>query len=142
MLTDERATPMELYKELDKEFHFTCDLAAAYDNYKHPNYFSIAPPNSAFDHEWVGVCFCNPPYSDIPSWLHRGRAQVNKHDSTIVFILPTDGSTHWFHDYIWDKTIHQPRQGIQMRFPDKRYKFGEYSTGAKFATLIVVMTKE
>jgi phage N-6-adenine-methyltransferase len=141
MLTDERATPQELYDELNAEFHFTCDLAAAYDNYKHTNYYSIAPPNSAFKHEWTGVCFCNPPYSDIPSWLYRARTQVNLHDSTIVFLLPCDGSTHWFHEYVWDKNIHAARSGIQLRFLDKRYKFGGYSNSAKFATIVVVITK-
>lgn len=142
MLTDERATPQDLYDELDTEFHFTCDLAAAYDNYKNKNYYSVAPPNSAFKHEWEGICFCNPPYSDIPSWLHFGRMQVNLHDSTIVWLLPCDGSTKWFHAFIWDKNIHGPRKGIQLRFLDKRYKFGEHVNSAKFATIVVVMTCE
>lgn len=142
MLTDERYTPQELYDELDAEFHFTCDLAAAYDNFKHPNYYSLAPPNNAFDHDWTGICFCNPPYSDIPRWLRRGRLQVNLHNSTIVWILPCDGSTKWFHDYIWDNTKHTPRTGIQLRFQPTRYKFDRYTNSAKFATIIVVMTNE
>lgn len=142
ILTDERATPQELYDELNKEFNFTCDLAAAYDNYKNSNFYSIYPENSAFKHDWMGRNFCNPPYSDIEPWLEYGKEQVNKHDSLIVFILPTDGSTRWFHNWIWNKHIHQPRLGIQMRFPDKRYKFDRYQNSAKFATLIVVMTNE
>lgn len=141
-LGDERYTPQELFDELNEEFNFICDLAAAYDNFKCPIYYSLAPPNSAFDHEWVGINFCNPPYSEIPRWLKYGRRQVNKHNSEVVFILPCDGSTNWFHTYIWSKKCHQPRVGIQLRFPDKRYKFGGMSNTAKFASIIVVMTSD
>lgn len=51
-----------------------------------------------------------------------------------------DGSTHWFHDYVWDKINHIPRNNIQIRFPDHRYKFNN-ANSAKFATLIVVFKK-
>jgi phage N-6-adenine-methyltransferase len=140
--SDERATPQLLYDELNAEFNFTCDLAASFENYKHSNYYSIMPPNSAFNHDWVDINWCNPPYSAIKVWLSYGRKQVNKHNSTIVWVLPMDGSTQWFHSFIWDKKKHQPRPGIQMRYPDKRYKFEGNSNSAKFATLIIVMTTD
>lgn len=139
-LSDERATPQFLYDELDAEFHFDCDIASAWDNYKHPNHYSL-PHINAFGEDWVGANFCNPPYSNIAPWLKYGREQVEKHNSMIVFILPSDTSTKWFHNWIWDKTKHQPRPGIQIRHPDRRYAFGDNIQGAKFSNSIVVMRK-
>lgn len=140
-LTDERATPQELFDLLDSEFHFTIDLAATPENAKCPVFFSKGE-NSAWKNDWVGTCFLNPPYSDIPSWLERARHQTRLHNSTIVILLPNDSSTRYFHEYIWDKAKRDWRDGISVIFPDRRYKFGKHSNSAKFATLIVVMRND
>jgi phage N-6-adenine-methyltransferase len=139
--TDERATPLDLFKLLDDEFHFEIDLAATPENAKCDKYYDKLL-NSAWRNDWTGVCFLNPPYSDIPSWLWRARQQTRLHDSTIVILLPNDSSTQYFHEYIWDKVKRDWRPGISIIFPDKRYKFGTHSNSAKFATLIVVMRND
>ena len=41
-MTDEWATPTELFKQLDDEFHFELDPCASDENHKCEKYFTIA----------------------------------------------------------------------------------------------------
>lgn len=134
--TDERSTPDILFNSLHKEFNFQIDLAASNENHKLPIF--CTKENSAFNFPWNGRCFLNPPYSEIYKWLQYASKQIG----LLVVILPCDTSTRWFHDFIWDCTIHASRPGIQLRFPKGRYKFGNYVTSPKFATIIAVMRHE
>jgi site-specific DNA-methyltransferase (adenine-specific) len=137
--TDERETPIELFKELDDEFHFELDVCAMNWNTKCTNYFNIG--HNGLKQIWAPkICFMNCPYSDIPSWLKKSKQESIK-GAIVVAILPTDSSTHWFHNYIWDKLKHNWRDGIQVRFPNKRYKFSN-TNSAKFATMIVIFRTE
>ncbi len=77
----------------------------------------------------------NPPYSNIPQWLRKARDE-SKDGATVVCILPVDSSTKWFHEYIWNNKTNQFK--CEIRFPDKRYQFGNYSNSAKFATMIAI----
>jgi phage N-6-adenine-methyltransferase len=138
--SDERSTPIELFNELDAEFHFTLDVCAMNHNKKCEKYFNFQ--QDGLKQSWANeICWMNPPYSDIPSWLHKATNEsIDFPISTnciVVAILPMDGSTKWFHEYIWNKKLHKPRPGIQIRFPDKRYKFNN-TNSAKFATIVVV----
>lgn len=45
-------TPTDLFRELDKEFHFTLDAASSETNHKCRKYYTLK--DSAFDHEWTG----------------------------------------------------------------------------------------
>ncbi len=135
--TDERSTPLELFNELDKEFHFTLDVCASHENHKCDYY--LTKKEDGLNTSWKGeVCFMNPPYSDIPRWLQRARNQSYSHGITVVCILPCDTSTNWFHDHIWDCYTHGTRCGVKLRFPKGRFKFGKYTSSPKFATIIVV----
>jgi len=130
--TDERPTPDDLFNLLNDEFHFEIDLAASDLLHKLPNYYTKV--NSAFNHKWTGVNFCNPPYSNIIPWLNYGSEQ----NACTVYILPCDTSTRWFHDYLWNNVLHKPIPNIQLRFPRGRFKFGKIGS-PKFATIIAVM---
>ncbi len=137
--TDERSTPQELFDELDAEFHFTLDVCAMSHNAKCVKYYNFQ--QDGLVQSWEGeICWMNPPYSNIPSWLYKAAWEMINHNVTTIAILPMDSSTHWFHDFIWDKSTHSPRAGIQIRFPDKRYKFNN-TNSAKFATMIVVFKR-
>jgi phage N-6-adenine-methyltransferase len=134
ILTDERSTPIELFKELDDEFHFEVDVCACQDNFKVANYYH--PSVNGLKQKWAPQrCFMNPPYSDIPRWLRKAYGE-SLDGALVVCILPVDSSTKWFHEFIWDKSTNQFR--CEVRFPDKRYSFGEYSNVAKFATMIAI----
>lgn len=136
--TDERETPQELFDELDMEFHFTLDVCATHENTKvKSNYFT--KESDGLHNIWApNICWMNPPYSQIPTWLRKAELSVS-HGAIVIAILPMDGSTAWFHRFLWDKSNHQPKKGIQLRFPNKRYKFGSNTNTPKFATLIAVM---
>jgi len=134
--TDERATPQILFDELNNEFHFEIDLAANHENALLPLYYT--KENSAFDYFWNTNSFLNPPYSELYNWLEY----ASKQRGLIVVILPCDTSTKWFHDFLWDKTKHTTRKGIQLRFPKGRFKFGKYTTSPKFATIIAIFNSK
>jgi len=130
--TDERVTPQELFDLLHKEFKFETDLAASHQNAKLPNYYHLG--NSALTKKWIGSNFLNPPYSELKYWLYYGSQQK----ALIVWILPTDTSTKWFHNYIYDRHKWNWRLNIKVRFPLGRFKFSN-SNAAKFASMIVIM---
>lgn len=138
--TDERSTPQELFDELNREFHFTLDVCAMKWNAKCERYFNFQ--QDGLTQSWENeVCWMNPPYSDISSWLFKAERESIIRNAIVVAILPMDGSTKWFHTFIWNKQLHQPRQGVQIRYPDKRYKFNNENS-AKFATLVVVFGRK
>ena len=130
--SDERETPNDLFIPLFREFHFERDLAASDELHKLTTYYT--KENSAFKYQWTGSNFCNPPYSDIKPWLRYATQQK----ALVVFILPCDTSTQWFHKYLWDKINHKPRTNVQLRFPEGRYKFSN-TNSPKFATIIAII---
>lgn len=135
--SDERSTPTELFKELDDEFHFELDVCSTNENAKCG--FHYTKEDKSLIRDWAPYkCFMNPPYSNIPRWLQKAKDESIK-GALVVCILPMDSSTKWFHEFIWDKAQNYWRPGVEGRFPDKRYKFGDNENSAKFATLIVVM---
>lgn len=138
--TDERSTPQELFDELNKEFNFTLDVCAMKSNTKCERYFNFQ--QDGLTQSWENeVCWMNPPYSDISSWLYKAERESINRNTIVVAILPMDGSTRWFHNFIWNKQLHQPRERIQIRFPDHRYKFNN-NNSAKFATMVVVFNRK
>lgn len=134
--SDERATPLELFNPLNEEFHFDIDVCAFKWNTKLPRYFS--PSDNGLKQVWAPLkCFMNPPYSQIPTWLNKARAE-SVLGALVVAILPCDSSTRWFHEYIWDESVHNFRPNVKIRYPTKRYKFENYANSAKFATMIAI----
>ena len=132
--TDERATPIELFNELDDEFYFDVDVCATKENAKCARYYT--KEDDAFAQKWSRQnCFMNPPYSNIERWLNKAKFESER-GALVVAILPMDSSTEWFHKYIWDKIVRAWR--VPVILPDKRYAFGDNVNSAKFATLIAI----
>lgn len=111
-------TPKEVYNQLDKEFKFD---------------FDPCPINPKFDGlnvEWRKRVYVNPPYNKIPNWLQKAHSQMTKGNSEIVvFLLPVDTSTKWFHNYILGQA--------EIRFIKGRLRFTE-NKPAPFASMIVI----
>ncbi len=40
----------------------------------------------------------------------------------MVLLRSTTG-VKWFHNYVWDKENHKPRDGVQIRFIESRIRF-------------------
>jgi phage N-6-adenine-methyltransferase len=96
---DDRATDPVLFAKLDARFHFTLDVAASAHNTKCERYFSIADDGLA--QSWRGErVWCNPPYSDIPSWLEKAWHEVDGAE-LIVMLLPANRTEQaWWQELV------------------------------------------
>lgn len=115
-------TPRDLYFTLDKEFHFTCDVAANDDNHLTTPYITEA--QNALDPEtlWGEVNWCNPPYSKIDPWVARAREEAEKGNTTVM-LVPADTSTKWFKSAF--------KSASEIRFISGRIAFIHNATGEK-----------
>ena len=127
-------TPEWLYKQLNEEFNFTCDVCATKENAKHVNYFS--PEDDGLSKKWEGVCFCNPPYGrDVKHWVKKARDESRSGNAKVIMLLPVRTDTQWFHDYIYAKT------NTNIRFLRGRLKFGKSTNAAPFPSMVVIFQK-
>lgn len=139
--SDERSTPDELFKPLDKEFHFTLDPCATHENAKCAKHYT-AKENGLVQPWKNEIVFMNPPYSKIKVWLHKAESEHDIRHATVVCILPCDTSTWWFHRYLWDAMYHRTYHDVELRFPQGRFKFGDYTTSPQFATIIAIFKND
>ena len=123
-------TPREVFRQLNAEFHFTCDVAASAQNHLCDSYFDEAV--DGLGQAWVGVCYCNPPYGRaVGKWVAKA-ADSTKDGTTTVMLLPSRTDTKWFHDIIL------PRAS-EIRFIPSRLYFDDNPNGrAPFPSMIVV----
>jgi site-specific DNA-methyltransferase (adenine-specific) len=69
-ITDEWATPQDLFDRLDDEFSFTLDVCADDWNFKCPTYFT--KDIDGLSQPWTGVVWMNPPYGrTIRLWMAK-----------------------------------------------------------------------
>lgn len=117
--SDHWSTPPAFYEELRQEFGFTfdpCPLMATEDGRKV---------------KWTGKVFCNPPYSRIREFLHKGLYHLASGDcELLVYLIPARTDTGWFHDYIWNRA--------EIRFLRGRLRFGEAKSSAPFPSMLVI----
>jgi phage N-6-adenine-methyltransferase len=92
-------TPEALYLALDKEFHFTIDVAADADNAKCDRF--LDREQDALSIDWAGeVVFCNPPYGrELGRWVEKGMLAAQDGGATVVMLLPARTGNRWFHQY-------------------------------------------
>ena len=86
-------TPKGLFKTLDNEFNFECDVAASVDNTLCKLWFD--EEDSALNNEWYKVNYLNPPYSNIGPWVDKAIIEHQK-GKTIVMLVPSDTSVQWY----------------------------------------------
>lgn len=69
--SEEWATPWEVFKPLDDEFHFTLDVCATKENRKCEKFFT--KEQDGLKQDWTGeTVWCNPPYGkDIWKWCRK-----------------------------------------------------------------------
>ena len=144
-LSDTWRTPDWLFNQLDSEFKFDVDLAATEENAKKPfikDLFNFSMSELENLHPKAG--FLNPPYSNPYPFI--AKALVLQHYMTVVCLIKVDPSTKWW-SLFWDYENHKGKEGIEVRFLNKRVKFdppigyiGKTSTPS-FASAIVIMRK-
>lgn len=132
-------TPPAIFAALHAEFCFTLDAAACPHNAKCERYFTEADDGLA--QPWSGVVWCNPPYGrGIGQWVAKAAAEAGR-GVTSVLLLPASCETAWWQDYIWDADAHQPREGVEVRFPRGRINFwldGKPTSGSTLTSAVVV----
>lgn len=126
---DDWATPSELFKKLDDEFHFTVDLCADDENHLVERYYTAE--NDGLKADISGeVVYCNPPYGRKVGDFVKKCAMGG---GTAVMLLPARTDTRWFHEYIYGKA--------EVRFIKGRLKFGGAANSAPFPSMIVVFRR-
>lgn len=130
-LTDNWATPMDLFQQLDKEFGFNLDVCASKDNHKCERYFS--KEDDALKQDWKGVCWMNPPYGDIIGDFVKKAYESAKAGAVVVCLVPARTDTKWW-QICWHAT--------EIRFVVGRLKFGGSKQSAPFPSAIVVFDFE
>jgi len=129
----EWTTPIELFNQLDNEFHFTLDPCATKENAKCSKFYTIEDDglNKSWDNE---IVFVNPPYGKtIKEWVRKS----SETNGVVVMLLPARTDTKYFHDYIYNKA--------ELRFIKGRLKFGGNQNGsgsAPFPSMIVIFRKD
>lgn len=121
-------TPPDLFAELNREFKFTCDVAASPENAKCDAFFTAE--QDGLKQKWEGVCWCNPPYGpQIGNWIRKAH-ESSLNGATVVFLIPSRTDTKWFHEYV------QPF--AEIRFLPGRLKFGDSETPAPFPSMLAI----
>ena len=127
--SNEWATPLDFYKELDNEFHFNLDPCSDDTNYKCEKHFTLA--DDGLSQNWGGYrVFCNPPYSEISKWVEKAFREGHKDNTIVVMLIPARTDTRYFHDYILHRS--------EVRFVKGRLKFGDGKNSAPFPSMVVI----
>ncbi len=93
-------TPRRLFNTLQRDYRFDIDAAASPQNALLPRYFTDVFRETLC----AEMAFCNPPFSAIADFLEWGRMQVSSDPrSGIVFLLPANVDTRWYHEQVHGK---------------------------------------
>ncbi len=79
--------------------------------------------------KWNGVCFCNPPYSEVKLWIKKAY-ESSLEGTTVVMLIPARTDTVAWHTYIFPYA--------EIEFIKGRLKFGGHKNSAPFPSAIVV----
>lgn len=129
--TNEWATPVALFEELNAEFHFDLDPCATPENAKCAEFYTIE--NDGLTKNWGGrKVFCNPPYgNELKKWVRKCYQESKKPNTLVVMLIPARTDTAYFHDYIYHKAR-------EIRFIRGRLHFNESKNSAPFPSMIVI----
>ena len=140
--SDDWATPQGFYDALDAEFGFVLDACSSTTNHKAPHFFALDHPEperrDGLAGDWAadarshqGAVWLNPVYGrTIGDWMAKA-AETARGGATVVCLVPARTDTRWFHDHVL-------AEGAEVRYVRGRLKFGSATTGAPFASLVVI----
>ena len=126
---DEWKTPIDLFNKLDREFEFILDAAATVENHLCPFFFTAE--QDALKYDWGGFAvWCNPPYSQIKTWIRKCYFEGHKPNTTVVVLVPSRTDTRWWQNYVQHRS--------EVRFLPGRLRFSEATNNAPFPSAIVI----
>ena len=119
--TDDRRTPAAIFDVLHAEHGFTIDVAASAENAKLPRFFDR--DSNGLAQSWTGeVVWCNPPYSDLASWVSKALYEVEHGCRKAVMLLPANRTEQrWWQDLI--EPVRDRGLGVTTRNLRGRPKF-------------------
>lgn len=120
------STPRALFDSVDREFGFDLDVCATAANAKCKRFFTIA--DDGLRQKWDGVCWMNPPYDDVMSWMAKAWMEAGN-GCTVVSLLPARTDTAWFHIYA--------AKG-EIRFIRGRLRFEGQKSSSPFPSILVI----
>lgn len=132
---DDRGTPQDFFDDLNEQYRFTLDVAAAPHNAKCANYYTRLADGLL--QPWTGSVWCNPPYSGLDRWLEKAWSEWWRGDwrppnvptdwpsapHSIVMLLPANRPEQpW-----WQKWVEPyrdlPDGDLRVRFLPGRLRF-------------------
>lgn len=93
----EYETPDVLFEILNDIYNFDIDVCADENNHKCEKYYS--EQEDALTKEWNGVCWMNPPYINLKTWIEKAYKESRKDNCTVVCLIPARTNTSWWHKY-------------------------------------------
>jgi phage N-6-adenine-methyltransferase len=129
-VTDDWATPRDLFDKLNTVYQFDQDVAANSTNHLCDEWLGLDHPEEhkrdGLTGAWMGHVFCNPPYGrGIADWV----ARASQHPDLVVLLLPARTDTRWFHDLVLGNAT--------VEFIKGRLKYGNGKAPAPFPSMIV-----
>lgn len=115
---DDRRTPDDLWVPLHRRYDFTIDAAATAENTKTPRFC-----NDGLSESWSGErVWCNPPYSDLRSWVAKAHEEMARGCCLVVMLLPaTRCEQPWWQDLV--EPYRDRGAGLRTRFVQGRTRF-------------------
>ncbi|EEZ6567633.1 DNA methylase [Escherichia coli] len=99
--SDDWRTPYRLFRNLHREFGFSMDGAATKHDALLPRF-----TDDIHNQSWIGeTVFCNPPYSDIPSFLLK----ASEADLAVFLIPYRPRTTYWLRHIYSNNHCHEIR---------------------------------
>ena len=111
-------TPTNIWADLIKEFNFTLDCCASYENHLLPRYHT--KEMDTLKQSWANeIAYIHPMFDGkIGKFVEKAYHTKN---FTGVFLLPASTHTKYFHDFIY----HNPNCEIRfLRKPNRGFHFG------------------
>ena len=127
---DEAGTPTAEFNRLAAQFGpFDLDVCATASNTRVATFYS--PEQDGLRQHWKGVCWCNPPYSEVGKWTAKAAAEVAAGNAQrVVCLVQAKPGTGW-----WRAALDA---GAQATHLDHRITFGGYDNPAPFESAILV----
>lgn len=85
---DSWRTPIKVFAWLDRIYRFNYDTACTTENALARPVWRGSDNRDALSSEWIGVLFCNPPYSQIGPWVDKA-IQSAESGATVVMLIPS-----------------------------------------------------
>lgn len=122
-------TPLNVFYELDNEFHFTLDPCTSDNNLNLPKYFTQSD-NGLYMYWSDQIVFCNPPYNQLYKWVEKSYYEWKNHNAIVVMLIPARTDTKWFHKFILPN--------CEIRFIEGRLRFSGSKNNAPFPSMICI----